>query len=42
MHRYHVQWSRNGTYKRVGERLIEMVERNREETANPAAGVVDA
>ena len=42
MHRYRVQRSKDGTYKRVGEKLIEMVERKREKTANPSAGVVDA
>ena len=42
VHRYHVQWSKDGTCKRAAERLIEMVRENKGRDPDPSAGVVDA
>ena len=42
MHRYHVQWSRDGTWKRAGEKLSEMVREKEGRDPDPSAGVVDA
>ncbi len=42
VHRYHVQWSKDGTWKRAGERLIEMVREKEGRDPDPSAGVVDA
>lgn len=42
MHRYHVRWSRNGTWERIVDRLRMMVREVEGREADPSAGVVDA
>jgi transposase len=42
VHRYHVQWSENGTWERVCERLREQVREREGRDPGPSAGVIDA
>lgn len=42
VHRYHLTWSRNGTWERIGERLATAVREAEGRDAEPSAGIVDA
>ena len=42
VHRYHLEWSRNGTWERIAERLAAAVRTKEGREATPSAGIVDA
>lgn len=42
VHRYHLQWSRDGTWEAIAERLREAVREREGRDAEPSAGIVDA
>ena len=42
VHRYHLAWSRDGTWERVAERLATAVREKEGRDAEPSAGIVDA
>ena len=42
VHRYHLTWSRDGTWERIAARLAEAVRANEGRDAEPSAGIVDA
>ena len=42
VHRYHLRWSRDGTWERIGDRLRELVREREGREPEPSAGVVDA
>jgi transposase len=42
VHRYHVTWSRDGTWERVCDRLRQLVREREGRDADPSGGVVDA
>ncbi len=42
VHRYHLTWSRNGTWERIADRLRELVRSREGRDAKPSAGIVDA
>lgn len=42
VHRYHVTWSRDGTWERIVDRLREMVRAQQGREPEPSAGIVDA
>jgi putative transposase len=42
VHRYHLRWSRNGTWEKIVDRLRSMVREVEGRDADPSAGVVDA
>jgi transposase len=42
VHRYHLAWSRNGTWERIAERLAVAVRTKEGRVGEPSAGIVDA
>src|SRR5664280_2748144 len=42
VHRKHLEWSRDGTWERIAERLAELVRENEGRDGEPSAGIVDA
>jgi hypothetical protein len=42
VHRYHLEWSKNGTRKRITERLATAVRQMEGRDGAPSAGIVDA
>ena len=42
VHRYHVRWSRDGTWERVCDRLRRMVRESEGRKPDPSAGIIDA
>jgi transposase len=42
VHRKHLEWSRDGTWERIAERLAELVRAKEGREAKPSAGIVDA
>ena len=42
VHRYHLEWSRDGTWERIAERLAAAVRPKEGRQAAPSAGIVDA
>ena len=42
MHRYHMAWSRDGTWERIVERLAAAVRQKEGREGEPSAGIVDA
>ena len=42
VHRYHLEWSRNGTWERIAERLAGAVRVSQGREVEPSAGIVDA
>jgi transposase len=42
VHRYHLRWSRNGTWERIADRLRALVREQEGREPEPSAGVVDA
>ena len=42
VHRYHLTWSRDGTWEAIAQRLAEAVRANEGRDAEPSAGIVDA
>ena len=42
VHHYHVTWSRDGTWERVGDRLRALVRESEGRDSDPGAGIVDA
>lgn len=42
VHRYHLKWSRSGTWEKVCERLREMVRQSEGRNPEPSAGAIDA
>jgi transposase len=42
VHRYHLEWSRDGTWERIAERLAEAVREREGRHGAPSAGIVDA
>jgi transposase len=42
VHRYHLLWSRDGTWERIAERLAAAVRKEEGRDAAPSAGIVDA
>lgn len=42
VHRYHLTWSRDGTWEKIADRLRDLVRANEGHEADPSAGVVDA
>jgi transposase len=42
VHRYHLEWSRNGTWERIAERLAAAVRTKEGRQGEPSAGIVDA
>jgi transposase len=42
VHRYHLEWSRNGTWERIAERLATAVRTKEGRQSEPSAGIVDA
>ena len=42
VHRYHLEWSRDGTWERIAERLAAAVRTKEGREASPSAGIVDA
>lgn len=42
VHRKHLEWSRNGTWERVAQRLVAHVRANEGRDAEPSGGIVDA
>jgi transposase len=42
VHRYHLEWSRDGTWERIARRLAEAVRESEGRDIEPSAGIVDA
>lgn len=42
VHRYHLEWSRDGTWEKVAARLAAAVRENEGRDADPSAGIIDA
>lgn len=42
VHRYHVTWSRDGTWEKIADRLRELVRSSEGRDPEPSAGIVDA
>ena len=42
VHRYHLEWSRDGTWERIAKRLAEAVRTKEGRESEPSAGIVDA
>jgi transposase len=42
VHRYHVTWSRDGTWEKIADRLREMVRERAGRDTEPSAGIIDA
>ena len=42
VHRYHLTWSRNGTWEAIAQRLAQQVREGEDRDAEPSAGAVDA
>lgn len=42
VHSYHLRWSRNGTWERIAQRLVEAVRHAEGRDPAPSAGIVDA
>ena len=42
VHRYHLEWSRDGTWERIAERLAAAVRTKEGREGEPSAGIVDA
>jgi len=42
VHRYHLEWSRDGTWERIAERLAAAVRQKEGRQGTPSAGIVDA
>jgi len=42
VHRYHLEWSRDGTWERIAERLAAAVRIKEGREATPSAGIIDA
>ena len=42
VHRYHLEWSRDGTWERIAERLAAAVRQKEGRQGEPSAGIVDA
>lgn len=42
VHRYHVTWSRDGTWEKIADRLRELVRREEGHDADPSVGIIDA
>jgi transposase len=42
VHRYHLEWSRDGTWERIAERLAAAVRTKEGRDGEPSAGIVDA
>jgi transposase len=42
VHRYHLEWSRDGTWERIAERLAAAVRQKEGRQGAPSAGIVDA
>lgn len=42
VHRYHLTWSRDGTWEKIAGRLAQPVRQQEGQDAEPSAGVVDA
>jgi len=42
VHRYHLEWSRDGTWERIAERLATAVRQKEGREGTPSAGIVDA
>ena len=42
VHRYHVRWSRDGTWERVCDRLRKLVRESEGRQPDPSAGIIDA
>lgn len=42
VHRYHLKWSRDGTWERIAERLATAVRQREGREGEPSAGIVDA
>jgi transposase len=42
VHRYHLEWSRNGTWERIAARLAAAVREKEDREVEPSAGIVDA
>ena len=42
VHRYHLEWSRNGTWEKIAARLAAAVREAEGREAEPSAGIVDA
>ena len=42
MHRYHLAWSKDGTWERIAERLAAAVRQKEGRQGEPSAGIVDA
>ena len=42
VHRYHVTWSRDGTWEKVADRLRELVRETEGRDPEPSAGIIDA
>lgn len=42
VHRYHLTWSRDGTWERIGDRLRALVREKEGREQDPSAGIVDA
>lgn len=42
VHRYHLTWSRDGTWEKIAHRLVEAVRQREGREAEPSAGIVDA
>jgi transposase len=42
VHRYHLEWSRDGTWERIAERLATAVRTQESRDGEPSAGIVDA
>jgi transposase len=42
VHRYHLEWSRNGTWEAIADRLASAVREQEGREAEPSAGIVDA
>jgi transposase len=42
VHRYHLKWSRDGTWERIAERLAAAVRQREGREGEPSAGIVDA
>src|SRR5680860_1717244 len=42
VHRYHLEWSHDGTWEKIGQRLVAAVRQREGREAEPSAGIVDA
>lgn len=42
VHRYHLDWSRDGTWERIAQRLATAVREQEDRHGEPSAGIVDA